>query len=425
MIDRFPQEQKPIVLHVRVVAGPGGGPEKTILRSPRGLAPYGYRGVCVYLHPPGDSGFAQLRQKAALLDAPLVGVPDRGPWDLRVLGGAYRVCRRLRPAIWQGHDYKTNLLGLLVSRVCSVRLVSMVHGWTVEGRRIRLYYRLDRLWLRFYERVICVSEDLRAECLRWGVRPERCVVIENAIELSEYQRRLPTEEAKRQLGLDPGALVIGNVGRLSPEKGLMGLVEATAQLQPEAALLPPQPDLLPQEAAQGPHPSGQLPRETLPVHLVLVGDGPQRQELAALARQRGIADRVHLVGYQADPRPWYEAMDVFVSNSIREGLPNVLLEAMALGVPVAATRIAGVTRLIEPEQNGLLIQPGDQVGLTAAMRRMLGDPALRRRLAEAGRLTVETRYSFQARMAKVAALYDDLLGRNKYPPSSLRGRGLG
>ncbi|HOM16428.1 MAG TPA: glycosyltransferase, partial [Thermoguttaceae bacterium] len=169
MVDSVARREKPIVLHVRVMAGQGGGPEKTILRSPRGLAPYGYRGVCVYLHPPGDPGFSELRQKAAQLDAPLVGVPDRGPWDLRVLGAAYRVCRRLRPAIWQGHDYKTNLLGLLVSRVCPARLVSMVHGWTVEGRRIRFYYRLDRLWLRFYERVICVSEDLRAECLRWGV----------------------------------------------------------------------------------------------------------------------------------------------------------------------------------------------------------------------------------------------------------------
>jgi len=264
----------------------------------------------------------------------------------------------------------------------------MVHGWTVEGRRIRFYYRLDRLWLRFYERVICVSEDLRAECLRWGVRPERCIVIENAIDLSEYQRRLPPEEAKRRLGLDPAGLVIGNVGRLSPEKGLAGLVEATAQLLEE----------------------GQ------PVRLVLVGDGPERQELEALARRQGIADRVHLVGHQPDPRPWYEAMDLFVSNSRREGLPNVLLEAMALGVPVAATRIAGVARLIEPERTGLLVEPDDQAGLTDAIRRMLTDAELRRRLVQAGRNTVETRYSFQSRMAKVAAVYDDLLGRRPLSP---------
>ncbi|MCS7303601.1 MAG: glycosyltransferase [Thermoguttaceae bacterium] len=398
---------------MRVMAGLGGGPEKTILRSPRALAAYGYRGVCVYLHPPGDPGFSELRQKAARLEATLLGIPDRGPWDLRVVSAAYRVCRRLRPAIWQGHDYKTNLLGLLISRVCPVRLVSMVHGWTVEGRRIRFYYRLDRLWLRFYERVICVSEDLRAECLRWGVRPERCVVIENAIDLSEYQRQWPTEVAKRRLGLPPDAFIVGNVGRLSPEKGLAGLVEAVAQLQPKFENLRQQTADFPAAAILGQPPAEQLQRPPMPIHLVLVGDGPQRQELAALAHQRGIADRVHLVGYQPDPHPWYEAMDLFVSNSIREGLPNVLLEAMAFEVPVVATRIAGVSRLIEPEQNGLLIEPGDQTGLTAAIGRLLADSELRRRLAQAGRHTVETRYNFQIRMAKVAAVYDDLLGRKR------------
>lgn len=379
----FSYREKPIVLHARVLRGTGGGPEKTILRSPRGLAPYGYRGVCVYLHPPGDPGFAPLRQKAVQWDAPLLGIADRGPWDLRVLPALYRVCRRLRPAIWQGHDYKTNLLGLLLSRVCPVRLVSMVHGWTVIGGRVHFYYRLDRLWLRHYERVICVSEDLRTECLRWGVRPERCVVIENAVDLSEYSRQLRPEEAKRQLGLDAHLWVVGNVGRLSPEKGLAGLVEATAELT----------------------------RQGLPVHLVLVGDGPQRAELEALARQRDIAERVHWVGYQADPRPWYEAMDVFVSNSLREGLPNVLLEAMALEVPVVATRIAGVARLIEPEGNALLIEPGDQAALVAALRRLHADAPLRKCLTKAARKTIETRYSFSARMGKVACVYDDLLVR--------------
>ena len=411
MVNPVGRYEKPIVFHVRVVAGRGGGPEKTILRSPRGLAPYGYRGICVYLYPPADPGFSELRQKAAQLDAPLLGIPDRGPWDLRVLAAAYQICRRLRPAIWQGHDYKTNLLGLLVSRVWPVRLVSMVHGWTVEGRRIRLYYRLDRLWLRFYERVICVSEDLRAECLRWGVRPERCVVIENAIDLEEYRRQVSPQEAKRRLGLDEEALVVGNVGRLSPEKGLVELIEAVAQLQ--------RPPALGQPEAPAARP------EFRPVHLVLVGDGPQRQELEHLARQYGLADRVHFAGYQADPRPWYEAMDVFVSNSLREGLPNVLLEAMALGVPVLATRIAGVSRLVEPGVNGLLVEPGDQARLTAALTRMLADAELRRQLAEAGRKTVESRYSFPARMAKVAAVYEELLGRGRgswaiqEPPSHL------
>src|SRR5207237_489326 len=89
-----------VVLDARVVTGTGGGPDKTILNSPRFLAPLGYHMVCAYLHPPGDPGFEVLRHKAEQLGAPLVAVPDRGPLDWRVFTGLLRVCRRERVAIY-------------------------------------------------------------------------------------------------------------------------------------------------------------------------------------------------------------------------------------------------------------------------------------------------------------------------------------
>ena len=110
----------PVVLETRVVAGSGGGPDKTILNSPRFLAESGYRTLCVYLHPPGDPGFEQLRQKAQRWQAPLVSIPDRSLWDWKVVPLLLNVCRRERVSIWHGHDYKTNLLGLLL---CKDRIV--------------------------------------------------------------------------------------------------------------------------------------------------------------------------------------------------------------------------------------------------------------------------------------------------------------
>src|SRR5437660_11805420 len=98
----------PVVLDARVVTGSGGGPEKTILNSPRFLLPLGYRMVCAYLHPPGDPGFEVLRQKAEQLQAPLESILDRGPWDWRVVTKLLALCRRERVAIWHGHDYKSN-----------------------------------------------------------------------------------------------------------------------------------------------------------------------------------------------------------------------------------------------------------------------------------------------------------------------------
>ena len=115
-------------------------------------------------------------------------------------------------------------------------------------------------------------------------------------------------------------------------------------------------------------------------------------------------------------------MDVFALSSIREGLPNVVLEAMAMGVPVVATRIAGVPRLIEHEQNGMMVDAGDSEQLGSTLSRLLADGGLRDRLGEAGRRQVESRYSFARRMERIRAIYDQLLavpcGGRRLPESS-------
>jgi glycosyltransferase involved in cell wall biosynthesis len=104
-------------------------------------------------------------------------------------------------------------------------------------------------------------------------------------------------------------------------------------------------------------------------------------------------------------------MDVYALSSLREGLPNVLLEAMALGAPVVATRVAGVPTLIEDDDSGLLVQPGSTIALTEGIRRLLDDQLLRERFSTAARRRVETEFSFALRMEKIVAIYDEVLGR--------------
>lgn len=372
----------PVILDARVVTGAGGGPDKTILNTPRFLAPHGYRMVCAYMHPPRDPGFEVLRAAAERAGAPLVPIPDRGPWDWRAFAGALRACRRERAAVWHGHDYKTNALGLLLKRFHRVRLVTTVHGWVHHTARTPLYYRIDRFCLRRYERVVCVSDDLFDACLRAGVPRARCVLLENGIDAAAYARGRAPAEARAALGLPPGAFVVGGVGRLAAEKGFDVLLRAVRHL-----------------VARG-----------LDAHLVLVGDGGERAALERLAGALGLGGRVRFAGWQPDVRPYFEALDAFALSSRREGLPNVLLEALALEVPVAATRVNGVPRLVSDGANGLLVPPDDADALAAALARLATDPDLRAALRAAGRRTVETGYSFAARTARLARLYDELLG---------------
>jgi glycosyltransferase involved in cell wall biosynthesis len=251
-------------------------------------------------------------------------------------------------------------------------------------RRTPLYYWIDRLCLPRYELVICVSPDLHDRCLASRVPKSRCVLIENGVDTKEYCRRSEVRQAKQKLGVNPERFLVGAVGRLSAEKGFDLLIRAVDQLL----------------------------RRGLDLELAIVGEGEEKSRLQDLIAELGRSDRIRLLGYRSDITAVYEAMDVYALSSLREGLPNVLLEAMALEVPVVATRIAGVPRLIQAEENGLLVEPGSIEELTEALARLLGDEGLRHRLCAAGRRTVETGYSFTARMRKIQALYDNLLGRN-------------
>lgn len=373
--------QEAVVLEARVVSGSGGGPDKTILKSPRFLTNAGYRTVCAYLHPPQDAGFDELRRKAARYGAPLAPIPDSGPCDWTVVPRLLDLCRRENVAIWHGHDYKSNALGLLLRRFWPMRLVTTVHGWVKHTRRTPVYYWIDRFCLPRYETVICVSEDLRDACLRCGVAPRRCLLIDNAIDTEEYSRRWTVVEAKVAAGIPVQRQMIGAVGRLSAEKGFDLLIRAAAQLL----------------------------RDGHDLELRIIGEGDQGQELQALITELGCQDRVRLMGYRSNLIDLYQAMDVFALSSHREGLPNVLLEAMALEVPVVATRIAGIPRLIEDGQNGLLVGAGDVNELRHALGKLLGDVALRTRIGEAARRTVESDFSFDVRMEKVRKVYDSLL----------------
>jgi len=371
----------PTVLHARVITGAGGGPDKTMLNSPRFLEPLGYRAICVYLRPPGDEGFQAIRDRAAQWDSPLFEIDDRGPFDTSIIARAIEICKKENVQIWHAHDYKTNLLGLLVRRKWPMRLVSTVHGWVQLTLRTRLYHSMDRFTLPRYERVVCVSPDILESCRKHGIKQEKSLLIDNAIDTQQFRRSQTRAQARKKLGLDESANLIGAVGRLSPEKGFDRLISVVHVLN-----------------SQG-----------LKVNLVIIGEGGQRDELQALIEQHDLQKQVRLVGFQAKPADWYQAMDAFVLSSLREGLPNVVLEAMALETPVVTTAVAGVPGLVEDGVSGLVVPIADDDALKAAIARMLGDTELQTRLATQARVVIESRFSFAARMTKMADVYGSVI----------------
>lgn len=372
----------PVVLHARVVGDHGGGPDKTVLRSARYAKAHGYRLAAAYLHPRGGSGIETIRRHADDLDCPLIELPETGPIDPRALWRLAAWCRRLNVAIFHGHDYKTNLLGIMLRRLHRMRLVTTVHGWVSTHGRSKLYYALDRRLQRRFDHVLAVSPDLADACRQLGVPDEKLTYLPNAIEPDVFRRRRSVIEARRELALPENKPIIGFVGRLNEEKGL----DRAMRLLPEL-------------------------REKVPdCEFHLIGDGPSRSELTDRAAANALYPAVRFHGWQTNVSRWVEAFDALWLPSRAEGLPNAALEAMSLETPVALTNVGGASDLVDHGRCGVLLDD-DEEHWVDPLAHLLNDTDERNRLARLGRQRIEQRFSFDARMRRVAAIYDELLGR--------------
>ena len=381
VMDDRPTASAPVVLHVRTVCGTGGGPDKTIVRSARHVDGEAYRVAGAYIHPKGDAGIENIEHNAEREGLELFTIGERGPLDPRTVLRLGRLADELNVGVWHGHDYKSDLIGLLLRRRRQMKVVTTVHGWTDESLRMRVYRWAHERFLRRMDHVIAVSPAIAERCRAVGVAEDRLSVIGNAIEPEEYARVTSIEDAKVAARLPVGSPVIGVVGRLSVEKGVDRLIEALPELMRTAADL----------------------------RVLVVGDGPQWGAIEAAARERGVRHAIRFVGWREPIQPWLEAMDLLVLPSRTEGMPNVVLEAMAMGVAVAATDVGGVGELIEYDSTGVLLGE-DAQEWAEALTALLSDAEKRRELAEAARARVVERFTFAQRTQKVLEVYDMVIG---------------
>ncbi len=208
--------------------------------------------------------------------------------------------RRVRADVLCCNGYKPDILGWLAARRAGVPVVAIAHGWTAANWRARLYEWLDRRVMRRLDAVVCVSEAQAEKVRRIGVRPERVVVIRNAVDAGKFDN--PDPDYRRQLlGFfpSPPARVVVAAGRLSPEKGFDHLIEAAALVK----------------------------RDDDSIGFVLFGEGPLRGDLERLVRERGLAERFIFAGFRTDLEHFLPWCDAAVSSSHTEGLPVNVLEA--------------------------------------------------------------------------------------------------
>lgn len=371
------------ILELRSVRGTGGGPEKTILLGAARSDPARYAVTVCYIRDARDEVFT-IDRRADGLPIDYVEIRERNSTDWRVWPALKRVVREKQIDIAHAHDYKTDLLVWLLGRGRHAIPLTTAHGWTGNSSREAMYYRADKWLLARFPRVIAVSEEIRRVLLNAGAAPERVTTILNGIDDRAFRRDRSREDAARAaLGVSKDEVVLGAVGRLERQKRFDVLLDAFARL-----------------AATRPQ-----------LRLLIAGEGSLREELTAQIARLGAPAR--LIGQWNDIAQFHHAIDVLVQSSEYEGTPNVVLEAMAFETPIVATDVGGTAELVHDGTHGLIVPTGDVDALGAAIARVLDDRPAAHTRATAARTRVEGDLSFDRRMQRVEAIYDELISTNR------------
>ena len=295
--------------------------------------------------------------------------------------GALRTIRNCLDArkidVLHTHGYKSNCYGYAANSA-DRPLIATCHNWPGTTTPLRLYYRLDRLLLRRFDKVVAVSQKVSDSLRRARIAPEKISIIRNGVDVSSFPSGSEAYKADSGGG---GKMRIGVVGRLVPEKGLRYFLLAAREIVET-------------------HPNTEV---------VVAGDGPQRPELESLVRDLGIAKQVIFLGVVDDMPRIYSSLDMVVMPSLDEGLPLVLLEALAAGKPVVATKVGGIPGLIIEGRTGLLVEPKDARALRDAVLRLMSDEALRKRISEDGKKMVRQEYSAHIMARNYLNAYCELL----------------
>jgi glycosyltransferase involved in cell wall biosynthesis len=358
-----------------------GGPERLMLQLALRL-PQSFRSVFVLFPDKGKSEAFRRKLQENGFEAIVL---ERDTPHLRAMvRELVRHLRDLGTSIVCCHGYKADLIGLIAARRNGVPVIAMSHGWTAETWKVQLYEALDRACLRLMDRVVCVSEGQAEKVRRAGVRADRVVVIRNAVRAERFDRADPADRRVLE-AMFPRApeRIVGAAGRLSPEKGFDVLVEAAAIVA----------------------------RSDPGAGFIHFGDGPLRAAIRQRIDELGLEGRFILAGFRDDLDRFFPHWDLSVLPSFTEGLPTVVLESFAAGVPVVATAVGGTPEAVDDGVDGYLVPPGDPTALARRILEVLGAGDRRREMGRRGRERIRVEFSFDDGARRFHRVCEELVNR--------------
>ena len=377
---QLPASRRPIRVMYIIWSLEVGGAERVVTSLAKGLDRTRFAPRVVCLNQPGA-----LAAELAEAGIPVEALHKRPGLDLVALWRLVRLMRRERPGVVHTHLWGGNCWGRVAARLARVPVIVATEHSVDTWKRWH-HFMIDRWLARLTTHLVAVSNQARDFYEARRVGAGRWQVIYNGVGLAKFQESSQCGVRNSEFGMGHSALrtphsefvpVVGFIGRLVQAKAPAVFVGAVAEA-----------------------------RRRLPsLKALIVGDGPLRQDLEAQVRRLGLEHAVVFTGVRRDVSDLLAGMDALVFSSEREGLSMAMLEAMAAGVPVVATRVGGTPELIEDGVTGLLVESGNPLAVAERIVELLQDPARARAIAETARRCVHERFSLKRMVEQHEAVY--------------------
>jgi glycosyltransferase involved in cell wall biosynthesis len=312
-------------------------------------------------------------------------IPERYRFDPRALKTLRERVRSESPDILQTNNVKSHAMVKMAGLHREFPWLAFHHGYTMPDFKMKLYNQLDRWSLPSASQVIAVCGPFRDQLTAMGVPASRIRILHNSAATAESVPDALVGEIRRRFGLPrDGTRLLVTIGRLSFEKGHADLLHALRRLRDT--------------------------RPDLQWKLVIVGSGPEENNLRDLARKLGLQSHTVFTSHQNNVLPFYGLADAMMLPSHTEGSPHVVLEAMAAGVPIVATSVGGVPEILTDGETALLVPAHNADAMSSAIAKLLDSPELARSIVAHARAVLVRNFSHEAYRDAMLAIYDDLLG---------------
>lgn len=369
------------VLHLRSSGGFFGA-EKNIIMASQIFRNSPIK-ICIGCINYNDNKNVALLAKAKENGINSISIPGKRGLDFSLINKIVTIIREKNITILETHGYKENFVGYFAAKKTRIKIIGNVHGWTGHSLRVIAYEFLDKILLKFFDKIIVISPIQKKQLMNIGIPENKITFIPNYIDVNSLPRQSGSIELKTAYGIRKEDIIVGSVGRLSPEKGYQYLLKAMATL-----------------------------KKINNLKLILVGNGQEEKKLMRLAEDLKIRDKVIFAGYQANVFNYIEIFDIFVLSSLTEGFPNVLLEALGCKKPVVATNVGAIDSIIKHNVTGYLTNAKDFQGLAQGINYFLTNKDEAQKMANTGYDLIKESYSKKSKIILMESIYYETINSN-------------